>query len=124
MLLVVFVALVAGCVATAEANLADERTSNELALIGLELSRLTLLANTIIAKVDAMSAELTRLTASVEAIKAADESIMALVDGLSEQIRNLANDPVKLNELADTLDAEKAAIAAKVLANTPAAPTT
>lgn len=72
-------------------------------------------------KVDKMSAELDRLTAAVAAEKTADDSLIALVQGLAQQIRDNATDPAALTALADSLDADQAAIAAAVAENTPPA---
>lgn len=69
-----------------------------------------------------MSAALDRLTAEVAETKTAVNSVLALVEGLAQQIRDNATDPVALNALADELDAQQAALAAAVAANTPAEP--
>lgn len=66
-----------------------------------------------------MNPELQRLTDSVAAIKTVDDSIVALVTGLGQQIRDHANDPVALNALADSLDAEAKKVSDAVAANTP-----
>lgn len=70
-----------------------------------------------------MSAALDRLTSEVSETSTAVDSVLALVEGLAQQIRDAAEDPVKLNALADELDAKQAAIAAAVTANTPTPPT-
>ena len=69
-----------------------------------------------------MSAALDRITAEVAETKTAVASVLTLVAGLAEQIRNNAEDPVALNALADDLDAAQADIAAAVAANTPTPP--
>ena len=66
-----------------------------------------------------MSAALDRLTTEVSETSTAVDSVLALVEGLAQQIRDAATDPVALNKLADELDAKQAAIAAAVTANTP-----
>lgn len=68
-----------------------------------------------------MTPELTRLTASVTALETQAESLIALVQGLAQLIRNNANDPAALIALADSADAEAAAIAKAVTDNTPPA---
>lgn len=78
------------------------------------LSRLAALE----AKVFTMSAELDRLTAEVAQTSTAVDSVLALVEGLAQQIRDLSGNPAALNALADELDAKQAAIAAAVTANT------
>jgi len=69
-----------------------------------------------------MSAELDRLTQEVQQNSSAVDSIITLVNGLAEQIRNSVNDPAALNQLADDLDAQQGRISAAVTANTPAPP--
>jgi septal ring factor EnvC (AmiA/AmiB activator) len=73
-------------------------------------------------KVGKMSAELDRLTTEVAETKTAVASVLALVEGLAQQIRDNATDPVALNKLADDLDAAQQDIAAAVTANTPPTP--
>ena len=53
---------------------------------------------------------------------AADDSIIALLTSLKAQLDAAGNDPIKLQQLKDLIDANKAKIAAATLANTPAAP--
>jgi chromosome segregation ATPase len=76
----------------------------------------------ILGKLAKMSAAFDRLSQEVTETKTAVGSVLALVDGLADQIRELKDDPAKLEELANTLDAQQQLIAAKVLENTPAAP--
>lgn len=69
-----------------------------------------------------MSKELDRLTASVAAETSRTESLVTLVQGLAQMIRDSATDPAALSKLADALDAETANIQAAIDANTPGAP--
>lgn len=69
-----------------------------------------------------MSAQLDRLTAEVSETRAAAASIITLVHGLAEQIRELKEDPAALEALANELDAAQSEIAAAVTANTPTEP--
>ncbi len=64
-----------------------------------------------------MSVELTRLTQEVAETQGAVQSAIALLEGLSQFIRDHVDDPAALNQLADNLDAQQAAIAAAVAAN-------
>lgn len=73
-------------------------------------------------KVNAMSAALDRLKASVANINEKSDSIVALVMGLAQQIRDLKGDEAALVELADTLDREAGELAEAVAANTEPAP--
>lgn len=68
-----------------------------------------------------MTPELQRLTDSVAALKSADDSLITLVGGLAQIIRDNAGNPAALNALADSLDAEKQKVADAVTANTPQA---
>lgn len=73
-------------------------------------------------KIDLMSAEIDRLTASVANLTTVDDSLVALVGQLAQAIRNNASDPAALNALADSLDTEAQKVSDAVTANTPAAP--
>ena len=68
-------------------------------------------------------ADLTALTAEVERNTAVDQSAIALLTGLAEQIEALKTDPVALQNLADQMRGSSDALAQAVAANTPAAPT-
>ncbi len=73
----------------------------------------------IIRELRKMSAELDRLTTEVTESRTAVDSVLALVAGLAQQIRDNATDPAALTALADQLDQQQADIAAAVTANTP-----
>ena len=64
-----------------------------------------------------MSIELTRLTQEVAEMQGAVQSAITLLEGLAQFIRDHVDDPVALNQLANDLDAQQAAIAAAVNAN-------
>lgn len=59
-----------------------------------------------------------RLIREVEETKDANTSLITLVQGLSQQIRESIGDEAELNRIADDLDAEQARIAEAVAANT------
>ena len=69
-----------------------------------------------------MTQELQDLESAVAENTSIDQSAILLLEQLSEQIDALKDDPVKLAALAANLKASSAALAAAVLANTPAAP--
>jgi TolA-binding protein len=69
-----------------------------------------------------MEEAVARLTASVSALTTVDQSAITLINGLSQQIRDLSADPAALNALADQLDAQASDLSAAVTANTPATP--
>jgi len=66
--------------------------------------------------------DLTALTVEVARNTTVDESAIALLTGLAAQIEALKTDPAALQALADTMRGSSDALAAAVLANTPAAP--
>lgn len=72
-------------------------------------------------RVKTMSAALDRLTQEVAQTKDAVASVLTLVDGLAQQIRDNIDDSDALNALADDLDAQQKDIADAVTANTPPA---
>lgn len=69
-----------------------------------------------------MSAEFDNLTAEVHQNTDVTQSAIVAFNGLAQQLRDAANDPIKINALAAELDANSNALAAAVAANTPAAP--
>ena len=68
----------------------------------------------------AMSASLDRLTREVAESRTVTESAVTLLDGLAQQIRDLKDDPAALEALANDLDSQQQALAAKISENTPA----
>ena len=72
-------------------------------------------------KLSIMAGELDTLITKVQETADVEDSAIALLGGLSAQIAALKNDPVKLQALSDQLNAKKEALAAAVIANTPAA---
>jgi ABC-type transporter Mla subunit MlaD len=77
----------------------------------------------LVQKGEDMSAELDRLANVVKQNADAEQSAATLLAELSGLIRSSVNDPAALTKLANDLDAQRAALAAAVTANTPAAPT-
>jgi len=72
-----------------------------------------------------MSAEMTNLVAKVNSLKTADASIIALLNGIAQQIRDNVDDKAAMLQLANDVDGETAAVTAAINANTPpAAPPT
>ena len=65
-----------------------------------------------------MSAALDKLTSEVTEMSTAVDSAVTLIGGLADQIRELRDDPAKLDALADELDRKQTAIAEAVAANT------
>ena len=72
-------------------------------------------------QMEQVMADLTALTAEVERNTSVDQSAIALLTGLAAQIEALKTDPVALQTLADQMKGSSDALAAAVLANTPAA---
>lgn len=96
-----------------------EPSAEVLQILNNILSHVTTLTK----EVKVMSAELDRLTTEVSENNSAIDSAIVLINGLAQQIRDLATDPAALNALADSLDAKSNELAAAVAANTPDAPT-
>jgi uncharacterized protein YoxC len=70
-----------------------------------------------------MAGELARLQTEVTEMSGVVDSAIVLINGLAQQIRDLATDPAALAALADELDAKANALAAAISANTaPPAP--
>lgn len=69
-----------------------------------------------------MTAALDRLKTEVTESRSATDSVLALVAGLAQQIRDNINDEAALTALADDLDAQQTSIANAVTANTPTPP--
>lgn len=65
-----------------------------------------------------------KLKADVAAQTTVIQSLVTLVNGLAQQIRDSADDPAELQALADGIEANTAAIAKAVTDNTPATPVT
>jgi transcriptional antiterminator len=68
-----------------------------------------------------MSAELDALTAQVTANTDAEQSAITLLNNLHDLLVAAGTDPVKLAALASTLKTSRDALAAAIVANTPAA---
>lgn len=93
---------------------ADAGVATALADIRRDLKSLLEKGNTMSVQLDALTAEVARNTA-------VDESAITLLNGLAAQIIELKTDPVALQALADSLQGSSNALAAAVIANTPAA---
>jgi hypothetical protein len=65
-----------------------------------------------------MTAELDALTAEVNEVEGVMDSAVVLLQGLSDYIREHANDPAALTALADSLEAKEQALA-QAIANNP-----
>jgi len=77
---------------------------------------------TLTQQMEQIMADLSALTAEVARNTEVDSSAIALLTGLAAQIEALKTDPVALQTLADQMKGSSDALAAAVLANTPAAP--
>lgn len=73
-------------------------------------------------KVNEEMSDLTALTTEVQNNTAVDSSAIELLNGLSLQLAAIANDPAAIQALAAELAQSSSALAAAVLANTPAVP--
>lgn len=82
-----------------------------------ELKELLLLSNKQTKK---NMASLKKLEDAVAKATSINESAIALIQGISKQIKDAGTDEAKLNALTEKLDANEDALAAAVAANTPA----
>jgi len=87
-----------------------------------KLDRIVSLLHQVLKKENALSVELDNLTAQVKANTDAEQSAIVLLGQLSDLIKAAGTDPVALAALTAELDASKTALAAAIVANTPAAP--
>lgn len=103
-----------------------EQTDIKLLLIQQQLSTLQLGMDTLLRSMNIMSAAVERIAAAVAAQKTVNDSILQLVQGLADQLREMAAsdtaDAAALTALADSLEAEQARLSDAVHENTPQAP--
>ena len=85
-----------------------------------KLDNVLAILNNIQGKEVHMSVELDALTAQVAENTAVEQSAIVLIQGIAAQLAALKDDPVAIAALAAQLDATSEALAAAVLANTPA----
>lgn len=67
-----------------------------------------------------MPLDITALTAAVERDNTVNQSAITLLDGLAKALEAAKNDPVAIQAIVDQLNAQQDALAAAVVANTPA----
>jgi TolA-binding protein len=84
-----------------------------------ELAFIRSTLNTLATQGAIMAGELARLQTEVTEMAGVVDSAIVLINGLAQQIRDLAGQPAELAKLADDLDAKAGALAAAVAANTP-----
>lgn len=72
-------------------------------------------------KINKMALDQAKITAAVVHIDSVDDSVLALIQQLADEVRNTPADQAALDKLADDLDAKAQALADAVTANTPAA---
>ncbi len=91
-----------------------------------QLNRLETIAILLDERTNEMALDLTRIKQEVEETKSVAASAIALINSISETLRNLPiqneADQATVNALADELDAQNNTLAAAVVANTPSAP--
>lgn len=78
--------------------------------------------NMLIEKGEEQMHHLERLTEAVNRIETKGAAIVALVEGLAQEIRDNQHDPAALNDLADRIDATSDGLLAAINANTPGDP--
>jgi hypothetical protein len=80
------------------------------------------LLRAVIAQGEKMSKEFDDLTAEVAAETTVEASAITLIQGFAAQLAAAGTDPVKLKALTASIKTSSDALAAAVVANTPAAP--
>lgn len=68
-----------------------------------------------------MSADLSPLTAQVQASEDVEASAVVLINGIAQRIADAGTDPVALQALQDSLKTSADTLSAAIVANTPAA---
>jgi hypothetical protein len=88
--------------------------------IGLVLADLLSLLQSVQQQEVVMAADLKSLEKQITENTNAEQSAVALLNGLSDQLRQHMNDPIQIQKLADQLKQSSDKLAAAVVANTPA----
>lgn len=98
------------------------RTDHHTAADSAALRRIERKLDLLLQKEKIIMADLATLEADVAAETAADQSAIVLLKGLKDALDAAGTDPAKLAALSQSIEANTAALAAAVTANTPAAP--
>lgn len=96
-----------------EVFLAFEQINAKLDVLLASQSNLTHLENLTVAKIDDLEQEVSK-------VSGVQDSAIALINGISQQLKDAAADPQRIQAVIDSLDAKSDALAAAVAANTPA----
>jgi hypothetical protein len=99
-----------------------ERIESKLDVILETLDTMRGLINHLISQGGYVMADLTALTAQVAASVTVEQSAITLLQGLSAALAAAGTDPTKLAALQNQLNTSQSALAAAIVANTPAAP--
>ena len=97
------------------------RRHPESTAINNKLDRILALLEVVAQKEQHMTVEIDDLKVQVAAVETEAGSIIVLCNGLSAQLAAAKEDPAAIQALADSLKSQAQAIAAAVVANTPAA---
>ncbi len=89
--------------------------------IDRKLDRVVELLKAVLKEEKHMSVELDALEIQVQKNEDVEQSAITLIQGIAAQLAAIANDPVKVKALSDSLAASADALAAAVAANTPVA---
>lgn len=81
-------------------------------------------ADLILSKLEIIMAKIDDLKAAVQRTTDAEDSVIVLLQGISQQLKDAvaANDPAQIDAVIASLDANTAKLASAVVDNTPAAP--
>ncbi len=94
----------------------------QFAVLNTKLDRVLSILSTIQKGEMKMAADLTALTAQVQANTDAEQSAILLLTQLSDMLKAVATDPTKVQALADQLKTSATALAAAIVATTPPTP--
>jgi hypothetical protein len=101
-----------------------DRIEGRLAHVEQKLDTVLALQRATISEQFLMATNFDSITQSVAATTDAEQSAIVLLGQLHDLIVAAGTDQTKLDDLASQLNAKKEALAAAIVANTPAAPTT
>lgn len=101
-------------------HIVDDGVHQKLDAILTAVSKVATGVETLLRSAITMSKELDDLRDRVAHSIEVEQSAVALIQGLAQQIRDNAQDPAALEELASQLDSSSNSLASAVTANTPA----
>lgn len=95
-----------------------DRIEGRLARIELDIHNLIALTRATLSETITMASKFDGLNDKITELETVQESAVALLGTLAQEIRDAAGDPAAIQALADRIDADKTKLAAAVEANT------